>query len=323
MKQLNRFACALALGAMAAFTVACGGDEEDPIGGTPDAGGGLTGSFTHHVNTELKFGTSGAEAMGLAFADLDGKGATKDNFLGTFLANLNGQLMIDMALKSAVDDGTIVILHSIRADDLANDPTAQWQVWLGKPQAMPKFDGTGMFEVAANAPTDAKIAGSITGGKFSGKASKVTLEISLVSGTQPLRINLNAPHIEANVTANGCTNGRLAGAIALTELNDVIIPALAMQFDGRLGADSGCRTDINMCEQGNKLLRTLFDTNPNDGMITVNELRTNATIQLLLQPDVDVLLANGNAGQDNMLESLSATLGFSCAKGTYTAPGEQ
>src|SRR4029078_2213630 len=122
-----------------------------------------SGTYNHFPNSQLKIGSSANEANGYAF-DLDGV-AGKDNSLGGVLAGLNGTLMIDAAIQSALTAGDFVILHSVRADSLTSDTTVSWQIWLGAQQAMPKYDGTGTFTVATNAPHDAIINGTITDGK--------------------------------------------------------------------------------------------------------------------------------------------------------------
>lgn len=320
MKQLTRLATAFL--AIAVFAVTGCSSEGEDNQGTPDAGGAATGTYNHFVNSSLKIGTNANEATALAFADLDGAGSAKDNALGIFLANLNAQLMLDMALATAVNDGSIVILHSVRADDITSDSTASWQVWLGDAQAMPKFDGTGQFTVASNAPRDAIVQGSIAAGKFTGQASQISLELSLVEGSAPLRVKLNAVHLEASVTTSTITSGRLAGAISTQELNDNVVPALAGLLDARIGADAGCRTDEDMCEAGNKIIRQYFDISPKDGTISVAEVRDNPLLLTVFTPDVDVLLANGQAGHDSINESVSIALGFSGVKGSFTAPTE-
>lgn len=299
----------------------CSSDGEDNVT-TPDGGGSTSGTYNHFVNSSLKIGANATEATALAFADLDGKPPAKDNALGIFLANLNGQLMLDMALATAVNDGTIVILHSVRADDIGNDSSASWQVWLGNPQASPKFDGSGQFTVASNAPRDAILSGAISGGKFTGQASQISLELSLVAGSPALRVKLNAVHLEANVTTSTITNGRLAGAISSQELNDNVVPALAGLLDARIGADAGCRTNENDCEAGNKLIRMYFDISPKDGTISVAEIRNSPLLAAVFTPDVDVLGANGQPGSDGNPDSVSISLGFGGVKGSFTAPTE-
>jgi hypothetical protein len=303
-----------------ASLAACGGDDG---GGdtTPDAGGSAnTGTYYHYATSQLKVGTSANEANSFAF-DLDGV-AGKDNSLGGVLAGLNSQLMIDMAIQAALTDGDFVILHSLRADDLTTDSTASWQIFLGDPQAAPKYDGTGTFTVASNSPTTAKLSGAIAAGKYLGGPGSVTLSLSLIPGEAPLQIQINAARIEANVSATGCTSGRIGGAIKADTLSTQVVPLLASQLDARIAADAGCREDINMCEASNKLILDFFDTSPKDRMITRTELEANPLVMAILMADVDVLNAAGQAGTDGTKESVSIALGFTCVKGTYTAPGE-
>lgn len=317
MTHLTRVACACFVSVMG--LAACGGSEGDTNNQTPDAAMQSSGTLSKFVNSSLKIGSSEMEADGLAFADLDNKPPAKDNELGALLASFNPQLMLDNALTTAVNAGTIVILHSIRADSLSNDSSATWQVWLGAQQANPKFDGTGTFTVAATSPQDAIITGSISNGKFTGRASQVSLELALSASGNPVRIKIVPAVIEADVTANGLTNGRLAGAISETEMNANVIPAVVVLLDGRVAADAGCREALIDCDMANAILLGLFDAD-RDRIIELEETRT--VLADLIPYDVDVLGANGQPGTDGTAESTSVTLGFGGAKAIYTAPGE-
>jgi hypothetical protein len=316
--NLNRhLARAVVLAALGAL--GCGSDSE-PSGGTPDAGQ-VTGMRSKYVNSQLKVGMDLAEAQSYAWLDLDGKGDQTDNKLGEFLANLNEQFMLDNALATATNQGTIVILHSIQADSLVNDSDATWQVWLGSAQPNPVFDGTGTFTVASNAPADAILTGSIAGGVFNGEADRITIELALSQELPPLRLEVNTANIRATVTPNGITNARLAGAIASTELDQNVVPALTDFLDARIGADAGCRANPADCEESNQLILTAFDNAPKNGIIEESEVRT--ILAIVLQPDVDVLLnATGQPGQDNMLDSVSIVLAFGGVKASFTAPNE-
>jgi hypothetical protein len=322
-------------GALAALLVvsagACGGDDGGGNGGTPDAAVSNTGMYTRYVNSQLKVGGTPNESLSFAF-DVDGNGE-EENVLGGLLASLKGlaQIDIDVAVQEALVAGDFIILHSIRSDSLSADTSAQWQIWLGAEQAMPKLDGTGTFTVASNSPQNARLQGAITGGKFSNVGTvgaTVILELSLIPDEPALQVTVNAAYIEADLTANGCTNGRIGGAIKAEDLIEEIVPLLASQLNARIEADAGCKQDINMCEQSNKTILGFFDTPPKDQVISEAELMGNVLIQSAFTPDVDVLNAAGQPyasrsdTKDNVRESVSIALGFQCAKGTFVGPGE-
>jgi hypothetical protein len=57
------------------------------------------------------------------------------------------------------------------------------------------------------------------------------------------------------------------------------------------------------------LILALFDAN-GDHMVTGEELRQNSLLQAVFSPDLDLLDANGNPGQDGIRESVSLGFGF-------------
>ena len=317
MKHLTRVACACFVSVIC--LAACGGSEGDTSNQTPDAAVPSGGTLSKFVNSGLKVGVDEEEAEGLAFADLDNKPPAEDNALGELLAGFNNQFMLDNALSTAINAGTIVILHSVRSDSLVNDSSATWQVWLGAQQANPMFDGTGTFTVSPTSPQSAIITGSISNGKFTGRASEISLELALSAGGDPIRLKIVPAVIEANVTATGITNGRLAGALSEAEISDNVIPAVVDLLDDRIEADAGCRAALVDCDMANAILLGLFDED-GDRIIELEESR--AVLLGIIPLDVDVLGANGQPGSDGTPDSASVTLGFGGAKATYTAPGE-
>jgi hypothetical protein len=334
MKHLSLFlrsALGVAVLGLGVSVVSCGGDDgganPDANPGTPDAGGqATTGTYNHYATSALKIGSTPGEAMSYAF-NIDGKGSA-DNALGTAIAGLNAQLMADAAIEEALGMGQFIILHSMRADDLSSDTTVSWKVLLGSPQPNPKYDGTGTFTVAPNAPNDAILNGSISGGKFSGGPASVTIEIAFLAGADPIRVKLNNVRLEANVSANGCTSGRLGGAVEADVLLDDVAPVLATELTARIAADDGCYkpampADVSDCDDSNATIRGLLDVNPKDGVISEEEISGDGSVvALLFSPDVDILDAQGNPGTDNVPESVSLAVGFTCVKGTFTVTGE-
>ena len=206
----------IAYGALAAACLslgACGGSDDGgtPDGGTTggaDAGGTVqeptyTGTYNHYVTNLVKVGANAGEAgnYGFAFDDLT---PTMDNRIGTILGTFAGQLGLDAEIKGALDMGTFIILHSVRADTLASDTSVQWSVFLGDAKANPDFtSGNGMFTVKTGT-TASKVGGATATSKFTTNPSFVTtlkLELSLSTMGQPLAVTLVAPRIEATSRA--------------------------------------------------------------------------------------------------------------------------
>jgi hypothetical protein len=341
-----------AVGSLALGIGACGGTDDPPA--TPDAGM-ATGTFTHFASDDILVPTSPAEANSYAF-NLDGDPQNRpDNALGGLLATLadpeNGA-DIQTPLTTSIEEGTLVVLHSMQSDTLTTDTNVGWQVFLGDAIVADAADctvpadcGTGFtcgaantctvdystaaFTVSASSPTDAKMIGNLVGGQYSGGPATVRLQLTLVDGQPPLDVNLIGAHIQADVTATGCSNGKLGGAITKQDLDGEVLPALAAMMDGRLGDDVGCREDETQCSDASKTIIQLFDKSPKDGMITVEELRSNSFIATILTPDVDLLNDPDEDGIgpygpriDGIEDSISLGVGFSCQAATFTAPGE-
>lgn len=319
----------IALGALVATTLGsfgCG-DDSNTIS-TSDAGtviGNITGSYNHYVTSEVKIGSSPTEANSYAF-DLDNdENHTKNNKLGGLLAGLSSQLNVDMAIKDALTAGTFVILHSVRAPDFANATAASWQIYLGtgfQAPATPDLTGNGTFTLAANSPSDALIKGTITGGKFSGKADKVVIEIALLANST-LRLTLVNAQLEGTISAGGCMDGKLGGGISKADLETSVLPVIAAQLNAKL-AEDGCQADETKCTSTDTTLLTLFDTEvPHNRIISDAEVKSNSIVQGILVPDVDLLNAQNQPGSDGVKDSVSVGIGFKCVKGTFTAPNEQ
>ncbi len=321
---MKLFSSRLAYGALIAGALslsACGGDD-DGGNGTPDAAPNnttFTGTYHHYVTNSVKFGASVSEANSFGF-DLDGKSPTSDNLIGRTIATFAGQFDIDTAIAEALTEGEFIILHSVRADALAADPSVSWQVYLGDPKPSPDFTGNGTFTVAADSPTAAKLSGAIAGGSYTAQPGTLTLEISITPDGEPLRVELHAARIQATITDTTCS-GKIGGAIKHADLDQSIIPFLADQFDARIMADEGCHgaPNTNNCDETSKILLTVFDINPKNQIITAAEVKESAAVSVL-SPDVDLL---PEQGPSNAAESVSIGLGFTCVKATFTASGEQ
>jgi len=80
----------------------------------------------------------------------------------------------------------------------------------------------------------------------------------------------------------------------------------------------------NCCEPdstGEKIL-DLFDENPTDCQVSLEEIKTSSLIASFLAPDVDMLDKDGlvNPRQDGVLDSLSLGVAFEAVPGTFTLP---
>jgi hypothetical protein len=331
--------------------IACGGGDDDGNPGQPDAGQQPMGTYNHFVNDTITVPQSSAQTTSLGL-NIDGDDHNRpDNALGGILSALKQQNVdIQKAVTDSVTEGKLILLHSIQATDLTTATNVGWKVLLGdaKTAPPPLFDGTDSFTVAADSPTDGLLTGQIAGGSFQGGPGNVTIALSLTTG-DPIRVKLVGARIKANLTADGCSDGVLGGAITEQELNDAVIPGIqtlmqnSVNDDGpdgtapvacpaapatcpaAMNGDSTSCVDTYMkCLTGtSKTILGLFDSDHNL-MITIDEIKNNTLIKALLAPDVDLFDATGafNPLSDMKADSLSVGIGFTCKKGTFTVTGE-
>jgi hypothetical protein len=302
---------------LALIAVACGGGGDTQPINTPDAPTQSSTPYTHYVTNDLTIGSTPAEALALAF-DLDNDAQHRpDNALGGILVGLNIALGVDInsALSDALTAGDFVILHSMHGD-LTSAASATWQIYLGDPKATPDLtSGNGMFTIAATSPTTSVFNGHVTGGLFDGTSSKISIQIALIAGSEPLKVDLVAAKIEAQVTATGCMAGRIGGGITHADLEAVVIPAIAAQLTANYH-NHNCPNGT-ACTANDKAIFATLDAN-HDGTLTAAEIIAYPVISGALAPDVHLLDSNTSAGPD----SNSIAFGFGCTKAVFTASGE-
>lgn len=318
----------LAILAMTLGSVACSDDDTTPkpdgsvpiVDGntpTPDQGApptGLTceGDCTDYVFNRLLLPTTTIEAADYA-VDFDNDG-TPDNALGNIISML-GMVSTTMDVQPTVDEsvwqGSALVLLRLKAADMTNQTDAVGQAWLAastecctdlttpetcKAQADTScFKGDYSFTPDSSSPSDALFGGGITGGALN--LGPGTLQIKLpIAGDTPLNLNLKAVQLKATVTADGLTEGVLAGVIDKNDLDNGVIPSLVDLLNGMLitGSPDAIAT-----------IKELFDAD-GDNTITEEELKTNDLIEAFLAGDVDV--------DNDGVPELSLGIGFSAVK---------
>src|SRR5438552_5116648 len=151
------------LALLSGFAVACSGS--DPIGPQPVT----SGTYHHYVTSGLRIPTSGElqREYGLNIdGDVDGR---PDNQLGNVFVALTSNSDADLQgrIDGAIADGSLVLLHSVRADDLGADHSVSWQVYPGADSTPPRWDGSDAFTIADGA--SAPILGGTKAGFYDGK----------------------------------------------------------------------------------------------------------------------------------------------------------
>jgi hypothetical protein len=217
---------------------------------------------------------------------------------------------LQSTLDQAIDTGQLVSLHVVRADDPLNDTNVSWSIFPGqKALSAPKFDGFDKFALDSAAPANLPIVGSLMNGHFTGGPSSARVQMFLLG--QLVDVDLIGVHIEADLNAQGCTNGKLGGGVTVDEFRGKLLPAIAGGLNEIIKADKAV---------ANTLLQT-FDSDRN-GTITIQELENNPVLMLAISPDLDLLDASGKfyPNQDGVKDSYSLGLGFTCVPAIFTAP---
>ncbi|HYC56807.1 MAG TPA: hypothetical protein VEL28_17885 [Candidatus Binatia bacterium] len=186
----------------------------------------------------------------------------------------------------------------------------------------PAFDGSDDFAVADDGAMLDELEGSIVDGSLVaelplGSQARLPIQLALVPGQPALRLDLVGGQVAADVTASGCSSGRVGGAITAEDLQDKFLPDFAQAMDAHIPAQCrpGAATgDYSMCDLVSKSYLGLFDDDPRDGTITTAEVRDRDLVAGLIQPDVDLMDESGNYLPDAEGEpdSLSFGVGFDC-----------
>jgi hypothetical protein len=131
-----------------------------------------TGAQYKFVTNQLLLPTTNDQTQMFALNIDDDPKQNVDNKFGellTLLASAAPGLELQPTLDQAVSSGQLVSLHMVKTDDLLNDPSVSWFVYLGAPsQTSPSFNGTDEFTLDTATPLNSPIVGSLTNGHFSG-----------------------------------------------------------------------------------------------------------------------------------------------------------
>ena len=284
----------------------CDGVDADP-----------TGTWRHAVGSSLTLVHTMAQTTQYAF-DLDDDGVL-DNALGrnvvpVFTTVMTGSSspssILETVNQEAVTVGHLLYLHSFHGDATASDGCASWRVHLASQSDPPDFSGTGQFEVDPSVPSGTQLFGSVTNGVFRGSLGEAPLRLRMGdSFNSYVTFRMRGVQLEATLGAAGCQSGRLGGGIPIDDAREKLNVTLTSQINYEIAQDpQGPRA---------QQLRATFDGN-GDNSVTVAEVGA----VVMYGPDVDLVDADGNPGQDGVKDSMSVALAFGCLGATYTAAGE-
>lgn len=332
MRLVNRSAVLFLGSVVTAGLVACGGDD----GGTPGDDIDPNGTNNTFVVSKIQLPATANEAtqFGLDIDEIAGDSNNGiDNQLGTFLGTLAGiapGLNLGASLDEAVDKGSVVLLSNMKATALDSAARVGMWVYIGDgtmAQPMPctdandtvcrhHLDGAGMFAIKAGTQTDAKMAGDIMTGTFTGGPGTINLQLSLAADSPPIDLPLQLARASIKVTAAGFASGsKLGGAILQTDIEGKIHPAIETIVDDLVARDCtggappncGCTSGST----GSSVLGFLDTAAPRDCEVSLAEV--TSTLNGLLIPDVDI---DSNGTND----AVSLGIGVQAVKGVFTVP---
>jgi hypothetical protein len=239
--------------------------------------------------------------------DLNGDG-TPENQLGNIVGALKLQGSDPQAnLNAAIANGSDVLL----LDETSSDPTftsdgcAGSNLYQGKTQVPLDWDAGAQNYLIDPKVNPGLFTGPIAAGRFSSSPPTAPPDIQMllalpISGKALTPVPVHAGHLQYTDANGFVVLGQINGAILSTDVQSIIIPAIAAALEATVAA--------NPNSQQSKQIKVLFDlgdgnghpcTNPdgtmgvpNDGVIAECEIASSSLIQSLLAPDVQ-LFQNG------------------------------
>jgi hypothetical protein len=272
--------------------------------------------------------------------DLNGDGKP-DNQLGNIIGALTAQnLNTQDGVNKAIADGSVLLLMDEKAADLQNNDCGTTDVSAGvKPAMPPKYDGTDVLTIDTSLG-GGTFKGKITGGTFNSNSpvttsspTSLTIQLPLVSGSQPVKLSISGAHIQFTKMGDGAMKGQINGGIKSTDVQNNIIPNVAMLLSDRVTAMPTGSTEMQIL--------SIFDTGgeadpacsgacknmdgscakAGDKKIDVCEVATNSIIKNVLAPDVQLFSDDGSTYKPNPAnthkDSLSLGLSFTAVKASF------
>ena len=277
-----------------ALAASCGGD---------DGTGEPVGEHYKYVADSAILPDSTTEKA-MCSLNVDGTGGV-DNKLGDIAATL-AQMGFDVqtSLDTSIDQGSIILLTDMQTEGFTDAGDAAMRVFIGDmptPAACTDVNdtvcrkhltGSASFSIKAGTPTNSLVNGDFVGGTFNDTApGAIALQIALTGSTP---IQLDVIGAKAKVTGASATNLQqaiFAGAIAKSQVDSEILPAIADQLAELIAEDCA---DLNtppacgcMANSTGQQVINLFDADMNC-MVTSTELASNGIIAGLLSPDVTI-----------------------------------
>jgi hypothetical protein len=318
----------LAITAIFASLLACVDDNNSRPGGTveradaalPDAEPPPDAAVREglwYVMDAIRVPESSSEATDVAL-DLDRDGR-RDNALGGLLAAMHSAADLPIAAiqTEMVESGRILELVGIDAASL--DDAAPIAVTVARGVDLDgdpadNFSGVEGFALDPHEGADGLLNGALVEGRLRAGPGTVPIQLAMFGATPEVvaLVGVGA-RLRALASDEGLAGGRFCGALTEAEVDEVLIPAMAVGVDSIVRRDcpgGPCTPDT----QGEDLA-PLFDEDE-DGTVPLEEFRANALIESTVgNPDLDLFDADGqfNPRMDGIKDALSFCLGFTAA----------
>lgn len=270
-----------------------------------------------YVISEVTLPTS---ASAYAF-DHDGDGSTENQYGGIVALMAQSGASLQAVMNASLAAGEDLQLIALDTSDPAlladTAPVVRQHVAISS--SGPDFSGSGSFAVNGSKPA-AVYPGILFAAQYASTLPRmlatpptVHLRLPIGDGRTAL-LPLVGARLEAHVTTTGLVEGRLHGAWRQSDVNTIVLPAIATQLNAiaqQVPCGNSCTT-----------VKQFFDSN-GDGTITATDLMQSPLVSATFAPDLD-LYDNVGGWSPNPLrtsrDSLSVSVAFRAVRAQFTAP---
>jgi hypothetical protein len=278
-----------------------------------------TGTLSHWRIDIVDMPNTATEANQFAMnLDCDEQGRP-DNALGQIVSTIYSRESsdIDAEIKAMIDAGRLIELLSVRSTGLV-DATGV---------ALTLRHGTGVepygIDVELGSGT---ITGTIDDGDLDLDGDQLPIGLALPSLDEVIVLPVGAARIRATISTQRI-EGFIGGGIAKSAWDLIGMPFLYRGLTRAIERDCPA-LEIGqlpcLCTPSTfgELLLQLFDEDPEDCELTLDELRNNTLVQSLFEPDVDLFDEDGdlNPRTDGIKDSLSIGFGFRAVPTSVVEP---
>jgi hypothetical protein len=258
--------------------------------------GDIGGTAFDYAFSEIYIPVTSSENIGI---DLDGDGVI-DNKLGNLMQTLiSSAPEFDMngAMQENINEGTTAILARLVVEKFTTpgDGDISGTIYKGSftgDSTETIFNGDGEFlidEESLNTPT---LCGRVYGAGVTELGPGMVTVTFPISDTDTLLIHLNHAQMKGITSEDGWNDMIIAGAISPSEIRDSLLPAFVDEINETIQNDpqgstfitetfdNSCNAEIEGCSDLTECI--------SDGIITLQELQCNDTINIILTPDVTI-----------------------------------